>query len=63
MSKGEPMDHHAEMAVVRQTSKPTKVEPITAANIPFLSVDERRTLAERAIKEGKVFEYVSGRWP
>jgi hypothetical protein len=40
-----------------------KVKRVTAADIPFLSSAERRKWAERAIKEGKVFEYVSGRWP
>jgi hypothetical protein len=63
VTNGEPKDHHAKIAVIPQTSKPTKVERITAADIPFLSVDERRKWAERAIKAGKVFEYVSGQWP
>jgi hypothetical protein len=59
----DPMTHDTETAVIPQTSKPTKVERITAADIPFLSADERGKWAERAIKESKVFEYVSGQWP
>ena len=50
-------------SLVPQTNSPSKVERITAADIPFLSADERRKWAERAIKEGKVFGYVSGQWP
>jgi hypothetical protein len=53
----------SEAAMISQTSKPSKVKRVTAADIPFLSSAERRKWAERAIKEGKVFEYVSGRWP
>jgi hypothetical protein len=63
ISNGEPKDHPAEMAVISQTRKPTKVERVTAADIPRLSAAERRKWAERAIKAGKVFEYVSGQWP
>jgi hypothetical protein len=54
---------NSEAAVIPQTTEPSKVERITAADIPFLSVDERRKWAERAIKERKVFEYVSGQLP
>jgi hypothetical protein len=63
MSDGEPKDHAAETAAIPQTSKLPKVERITAADVPFLSADERRKWAERAIKEGQVFEYASGQWP
>jgi hypothetical protein len=64
MSNEEPMGQDAEMAVViPETGKPPKVERITAADIPRLGAAERRKWAERAIKEGKVFDYVSGHWP
>jgi hypothetical protein len=59
----EPMTHDTETAVIPQTSCRTKVERITAADIPLCSAAERRKWAERAIREGEVFEYVSGQWP
>jgi hypothetical protein len=41
------MANDAEMSAIPQTSKPSKVERISAADIPTLNAAERRKLAER----------------
>jgi hypothetical protein len=63
LKRVEPMAHDTETAEMPKTSQPTRVGRITAVKIPNLSGDDRRKWAEGAIKEGKVFEYVSGQWP